>query len=66
MKKARSIAVALGAAAVAILPMTAAHASTTVGGQSVGAGGCDVTLASVTFDTSNGRIESITVGSVDC
>lgn len=66
MKKAQSIAIALGAMAVAVLPMTSAHASTTVGGQTVGAGPCDVTVASVTFDTSTGRIESVTVGHVDC
>lgn len=65
MKKARSIVVAMGAAAVALAPMAPAHA-TTVGGQSVSAGPCDVTVASVTFDPATGRIEQVTVGHVDC
>jgi hypothetical protein len=64
MNKARSIVLALGAAAIALAPMAPAHA-TTVGGQTVSAGPCDVTLASITFYT-DGRIEQVTVGHVDC
>ena len=65
MKKVRGALVALGAAALMVVPATAAHADTTVGGGTVGAGPCDVTLASVTFNDS-GQVTQVTVGHVDC
>lgn len=65
MNKVKGAIVAIGAIAVTLIP-AAAQASTTVGGGTVGAGPCDVTLASVTFDETTGRLEQVTVGHVDC
>ena len=65
MNKIKSAAVAIGAMAVMLVPATA-HADTTVGGGTVGAGPCDVTLASITFDETTGRLEQVTIGHVDC
>ena len=65
MKKARGVIVALCAAALMVVPATAAQADTTVGGGTVGAGPCDVTLASVTFNDA-GQLTQVTVGHVDC
>ena len=60
----KKLLVALGAFAVALAPITAANAAT-VGGQTVGAGGCDITVASVTWDPPSGQI-SFTGFKQDC
>ncbi|MDQ4125529.1 MAG: hypothetical protein M3134_08020 [Actinomycetota bacterium] len=60
----RKILVAMGALAVAVAPVTAANA-TTVGGQTVSAGGCDITVASVSYDPIWGPI-SFTGFKYDC
>ncbi|HEX2295666.1 MAG TPA: hypothetical protein VHN37_10200 [Actinomycetota bacterium] len=60
----KKILVATGALAVALAPITAANA-VTVGGQTVRAGGCDITVASVSYDPVWGPI-SFTGFNYDC
>lgn len=63
--KARTIAVALGALGVALLPAGAANADPTIGGQTVRVGDCEVTLPSVTWDPVSGELSS-TEGHMRC
>ncbi|MDQ4125530.1 MAG: hypothetical protein M3134_08025 [Actinomycetota bacterium] len=60
----KKILVAIGACAVALAPITAANA-TTVGGQTVRAGGCDITVASVTWTPPYGQL-TFTGFNYDC
>ena len=56
----------VGVVAALMAVASPARADLVVGGQSAKAGGCDVVLAQVVFDTRTGRIKSITGVQVDC
>ncbi|MGH2756444.1 MAG: hypothetical protein ACRDI3_01505, partial [Actinomycetota bacterium] len=64
IKQRSTVAIAV-ALVLSITPMNATRADTTVGGDTVRAGNCDVFLPSVTIDD-EGHVKRISIGSIDC
>jgi hypothetical protein len=65
MKAMIRVGTALVGVLAAVVPAQAATANPIVGGQTVSAGPCDVTLAEIRFDE-QGNVEQVTIGYPRC